>query len=263
MVEEEAFNECAALEYVECGKLKIIKEGAFRICKSLRSINLPSAEIVAKFGNKLERFDREAFWDCRALERITIPLKDDIIHANDTFMECYNLQYVDLVESAHLHQIISVLHLKEWRDDMNKNIDSINQILSTTYSGGWDKEISDYSSGEKAWEMRIWIRSLIGKIMHYQVEHQRIMNKAATTLQLALPRDIVMNNVLDFLDLPHWFGEEDESEEEEDDSDDGSDEEEEYDSYDESEEEEEYDSYDESEEEVEDDRDDDEEMSSV
>jgi len=51
----------------------------------------------------------------------------------------------------------------------------------------------------------MWIRSVIGKIIHYQAEHQRLLDEeVATTLQLALPRDIVMNSVLPFLELPTY-----------------------------------------------------------
>ena len=90
-VEEEAFGWCEALTDVECGKLEIIRYSAFWNCKSLKSINLPSARIVAgsfrncdalanvKFGSKLERIEGFTFLQCVSLERITIPLKDNLI----------------------------------------------------------------------------------------------------------------------------------------------------------------------------------------
>ena len=99
---------------------------------------------------------------------------------------------------------------------MNEEIDSINRILPTVSAGGWDDE------GEKAQAIRTWIRSVLHKIVKYKAEHQRIVDEAATTLQLALPQDIVMNNVLPFLELPsHSF----EVEDHEDEADDGGDEE--------------------------------------
>ena len=51
------------------------------------------------------------------------------------------------------------------------------------------------------------IRGLdLRKIIDYQTEHDRILEEAATTLQFALPRDIMMTNVLPFLTLPaHTF----------------------------------------------------------
>ena len=49
------------------------------------------------------------------------------------------------------------------------------------------------------------MRSVLGKIIYYEVEHQSLLNEEiAPTLQLALPRDIVMNNVLPFLELPSF-----------------------------------------------------------
>ena len=79
--------------------------------------------------------------------------------------------------------------------------------------GGWDNEIGDFNDGEKAWKMRSWIRSIILKIIHYQAEHQRILDEAGSNLQLALPRDIVMYNVISFLIIPPIsFEEDDESE---------------------------------------------------
>jgi|SaaInl74LU_5_DNA_1037368.scaffolds.fasta_scaffold67159_1 hypothetical protein len=56
---------------------------------------------------------------------------------------------------------------------------------------------------------KTWIRSVLRKIIDYKARHQRFVDEAATTLQLALPQDhdIVMRNVLPFLELelPHLF----------------------------------------------------------
>uniref|UniRef100_A0A7S2E6T2 Leucine-rich repeat domain-containing protein n=1 Tax=Ditylum brightwellii TaxID=49249 RepID=A0A7S2E6T2_9STRA len=147
VVEENAFYDCKALTDIECGKLEIIESEAFQRCTSLGSINLPSAKFVegyafrycealavVKFGSKLERIERRAFVDCTALERITIPLKDGIIAADDIFTECDNLKHVDQVE-GELHETIAALQLEEWRNDMNEEIDSINQILPTVSAG--------------------------------------------------------------------------------------------------------------------------------
>ena len=94
VVEEYAFYECEILTDVECGKLEVIGNRAFVDCKSLISINLPSARIIGEesfcrckalteveFGNKLERFEAGVFFQCRSLERITIPLRDGLINA--------------------------------------------------------------------------------------------------------------------------------------------------------------------------------------
>ncbi|KAK1737798.1 hypothetical protein QTG54_011570 [Skeletonema marinoi] len=188
------------------------------------SIDLPSARIVewkafyccvaltdAKFGIKLETIE-EIFDNCPSLERITIPLKDGMMNDDDddVFYGCDNLKHVDLA-GGELHETIAALHFEEWRNDMNEEIDSINQILPNTPAGGWDDEYDD--EGGKARAIRTWIRSVLGKIIHYKAEHQHLLDEVATSLQLALPRDIVMNNVLPFLYLPSYTFEVDEEEE--------------------------------------------------
>ena len=176
---------------------------AFYECDSLRSINLPSANNVegvafwgchalreATFGSKLESIKRCAFYDCCSLERITIPLKDGIITHVSIFEWCENLKHVDLVE-GELHETVAALQLEEWRNDMNEEIVSINQILPARL--------------EAARAIRTWIRSVLRKVIHYKAEHQRLLNEqVATALEHSLPLDIVMNNVLPFLELPSY-----------------------------------------------------------
>ncbi len=112
IIEEEAFSVCYDLTDVECGKLEIVGQEAFAHCLSLRSINLQFARIVgryaftvcqaltdARFGNKLERIEEEAFQICTSLEGITIPLKDGIITNDNIFMVCGVLKHVDMVEA--------------------------------------------------------------------------------------------------------------------------------------------------------------------
>eukprot|EP00985_Skeletonema_marinoi_P014751 scaffold7522_cov202-Skeletonema_marinoi.AAC.6 len=213
IVLENAFDGCHALTDVECGKLERILEEAFRDCSSLRSINLPSAKIVERcafaetvltdviFGSKLDRIEGEAFFRCYSLERITIPLKDGLIADDSIFTRCDNLKHVDLVEGP-IHETIAALQLEEWRNDMNEEINSINQILPTV-SAGDAYDVDD--DGGKARAIRIWIRSVLRKVIHYQAEHQRVLDEqVATTLELALSQDIVMNNVLPFLELPSY-----------------------------------------------------------
>ena len=212
IVEEEAFNECIALTHVECRKLEIIGGCAFSECEPLRSINLPSARIVeegafwecraltdVKFGGKLERIDERAFLDCPSLERITIPLKDGIT-ADNTFKFCDNLKQVDLVEGDDLHETIAALNLEEWRNEMKREIDSINQILPGARAGYFDSYVDD--DGEKARKIRRWIKSVLDKMIRYQEEHVHVLKEAATTLQFVLPQDLAMNNILPYLALP-------------------------------------------------------------
>jgi len=215
IVEGGAFFKCTALMDVECGKLEIIECVAFKYCESLRSIDLPSAKIVehiaflgcealtdVKFGSELERIEEGAFGYCESLERITIPLKDGLITHDGIFIGCDNLRHIDLVE-GELHETIVALQLEEWRNDMNEEINSINQILP--------------DEPEVARAIRTWIRSVLRKIIHYQAEHRRLFDEeVATTFQLALPQDIVMKNVVSFLELPSYTFEVEDHEEVED-----------------------------------------------
>ena len=101
---------------------------------------------------------------------------------------------------------------------MNEEIDTINQILPTAPAGNY----RDFDIGGKAQAIRVWIRSVLGKIVHYQAEHRRLLDEAASTLQLALPQDLLMNNVLPFLELPpHTFEVEDHVDDEEEDTEGG------------------------------------------
>ena len=235
-VESYVFNSCKALDAVECDKLEIIRDRAFCQCRTLRSINLPSARIVdaasffncnaltdVKFSNKLESLgalgEEGAFGNCFSLERITLPLKDGIITTDNTFKTCHNLRYVDLVEGEVLRESVASLLLDDWRNDMNEEIDSINRILPNANAGhyGDDDEGRFVSEGgEKAQVIRAWIRSVLHKIIYYKAEHRRLLREAASILQFALPRDILMNNVLSFLELPSYSFE---GEDETDDSD--------------------------------------------
>ena len=197
---------------------RIVDFWAFNHCEALADL---------KFSSKLERINKGAFLSCTSLERITIPLKGNMITHDRTFMVCNGLKHVDLVEGA-LHDTIAALHLEDWRNDMNGEIGSINQILPNARAGVVDRSSLFYDGskddpGEKAQAIRTWIRSVIGKIVRYQAEHQLLLNDVAATLKLVLPQEIV-NNVLPFLDLPpHTFeGEDQIMGEDDDDSDDDS-----------------------------------------
>ena len=224
-VEGEAFGDCLALTDVECGKLEIVREWAFSCCESLRSINLLSVRTVeeyafngcnvltdVQFGRNLERIEGEAFNNCPSLERITIPLKNGLFAQDDIFMACRNLNHVDLVEGAELHEFVAALHLEEWRNEMNDEIDAINCVLPDVDSGGWDDDDDPVygNPGEKASTIGGWIIVVLRKINHYKTEHQRMLGEAGSSLQHVLPHDIVMNDILSFLELPpHTFEVED------------------------------------------------------
>ena len=211
-VEWYAFYDCEALTDVECGKLERIEESAFGGCESLRSIILPSARIVelyafnhckaltdVKFGKELESIGWRAFRNCTSLERIAIPLKDNMITADNIFQGCKNLKHVDLVEEAVLRRTIDALLLEDWKNDMDREMLSIHQILSYTSAGNYFNN----DVGGTALVIRMWIRKVLRKIIHYKAQHRSLLNEAATTLQHALPQDIVIKSVLPFLELPN------------------------------------------------------------
>mmetsp|Transcript_10015 Transcript_10015/g.15172 ORF Transcript_10015/g.15172 Transcript_10015/m.15172 type:complete len:91 (+) Transcript_10015:1-273(+) len=86
---------------------------------------------------------------------------------------------------------------------MNEEIDSINQILPNADAGQF--EYGGDAEGEKAVAIRTWIRSLLGKIVHYKAEHSRLLDEdVAPTLQRFVPQDTVMNSILPFLNLPSY-----------------------------------------------------------
>jgi hypothetical protein len=235
VVARHAFLDCVALTDVECGKLEIIGVAVFGSCLSLININLPSIKIVmacafidckaltnVEFGKALESIGQWAFRKCTSLERITIPLIDGMISRDNVFQMCENLKQVDLVERAIIHETITALHMEKWRDDMNEEIESIKQILPTTPAGNMYGDV-----GGKAEAIRVWIESVLHKIIRYKAEHHRYLKEAATILELALWKkrlseinvpegdeegrvecrvkcgaDIVMKNVLPFLEMP-------------------------------------------------------------
>ena len=143
----------------------------------------------------------------RSLERITIPLKDGMIAADDIFRGCKKLERVDLVEGAVLRDTVDALLLDEWRNDMNDKLGAINQSLPTTPAGD-----GLFDVGGKAQTVQLWISSVLSTIVRYKAQHRSLLNEAAatlqsflpneaaTTLQLALPNDIVLNNALPSLE---------------------------------------------------------------
>ena len=122
-----------------------------------------------------------------------------MITDDDAFLGCIALKYVNLVEGV-LHRTVATIQLELWRKDMNEETGEINQILPSADAGGYSDDLFDYDEGEKAQTIRRWVRSFLRKIIHYKVEHQRIVDeKIAPTLQLALPCEIVMNTVSSLL----------------------------------------------------------------
>ena len=218
-VEWGAFNQCEAVEHIECKKLEIIRQWAFSHCKSLESIDLPSAMIVkkrafgnctslmdVKFGKNLESIEELAFSNS-GLKRITIPLKSGLFTSDDVFQGCKNLDEVCLIEEAIIQEIVDAFLWDEWKSDMNKEIDSINQILpNADINDDYNFHYEEDCVGEKTKAIREWIGRVLQKIIHYKVEHYRLLSLAAAALAHASPNEIVIDSVLSFLQLPdHAF----------------------------------------------------------
>ena len=216
VLEVYAFSHCEDMKYVDCDKLKIIKDHAFEVCTSLQSLNLSSAEVVgvgafadlhsmtdAKFGKNLTSFGDHAFLNCKSMERITIPLKNGLIPHDNTFQLCSKLNRVDLVDGAILRKTVNALLMEEWKNDMYNEIDSINQILPNTYAGLFENDEND-DAGGKALVIRMWIAHVLHKIIYYKEKHGQVLKETAATLQSSLPQDIVQKNVLPFLELPAY-----------------------------------------------------------
>eukprot|EP00984_Skeletonema_dohrnii_P035440 scaffold35176_cov172-Skeletonema_dohrnii-CCMP3373.AAC.1 len=123
-----------------------------------------------------------------------------MITDDDTFQGCKKLVHVDLVEEAVLRNTINALLLEEWKNDMKDKVDAIDQILPTAPAGDWFRD----DAGGEAQAVRMWIRSVLRKIIHYKAQHQNLLNEAASTLQHTLPNDIVLNNICPFLNLPSY-----------------------------------------------------------
>ncbi len=189
IIEEYAFSYCKSLTHVELEKLETVGDFAFGDCTTLQRIKLPKAKTIginaftrsyveeSEFGEDLETIGSSAFWPSK-LRRIAIPLKDGMFRLNDgngnytQFYYCNNLNTVDLV--GRIHKTVASLHLDTWKDEMNKEIQRINQILPGT------------DPDEKTSEIVQWIRSVINQIGHYKAEHRALLKEATTLLELAL-----------------------------------------------------------------------------
>ena len=213
-----AFFNCSALTYVECGKLEVIEEHAFCCCESLAEINLLSVIKVEKgafltcksitkatFGEKLESIRHEVFHGCSSLERITVPLKDEML-AYDIFdVECSSLKHINLIDEDMLDETAAALLRAKWRNDMEFQLYSINEMLPIVASDIGRNNTSAISS-----EIQEQISTIRHNIFCYKKEHNRVLKKATIAVEQVLPKDIVRNNVVPFLELPsHTFEGED------------------------------------------------------
>ncbi len=188
-MEAGAFYHCYRLSELEFDRLEIIGYYAIFYCNSLRSIKMPSIRRVggyafAKcyalrdvvFGEKLERIERNAFDECTALRRITIPLKDNLIIGNSAFSNCGKLSNVDTIDGG-IHKTVSSLHMKMWRDEMEDEIDEIDRINQT---------LPTNNHNEKSQAIQQWITRVFSRMEHFKSEHQLLLKEVTTLLELAL-----------------------------------------------------------------------------
>ena len=189
---DRAFLHCP-LSDVEFGdRLETIRDAAFVGC-SMRSVKIPSVRTVhahafsycrqltdVEFGIDLERIAANSFNSCPQLQRIVIPLKDNLFPVDtdeqqyNQFGRCDNLTKVDIVGAGGMLKTISSLLLKSWRNEMNEEFNCINRELPRTHMN------------EKTDAIRLWIRSVINRMDHYKTEHNRLLKEHMTLLELAV-----------------------------------------------------------------------------
>jgi hypothetical protein len=152
-----AFFCCFNFPGVEFGN-KLVRIGveAFRYCRSLRSVKIPSVKNVQRsafencrqltdveFGVKLERIGDHSFHKCPNLQRIAIPLKENLFPTDmyenryNQFDGCRSLVTVDAVGVTGVHETQEINH--------------INQTLPNT------------PADEKTEAICTWIRSVINR----------------------------------------------------------------------------------------------------
>jgi hypothetical protein len=194
-----AFKKCTALNGVEFGdKLETIGGSAFFRCDSISEINLPSVKRIGvlafaysgvakvKCSDKLVRIGNKAFKKCTRLRRIVMPLRDGIYDGQqqqgqrymhtigiNAFDGCNNLSTVDLIIGG-IHETVPYLHMEVWRDEINREINRINQVLPTI------------AADSKTEEIKSWGRLLITRILQYKTEHFFVVKEAMVLLELAL-----------------------------------------------------------------------------
>jgi hypothetical protein len=193
IIEVEAFMDCTALTDVAFGdELETIGQSAFLGCPIGNIIKIPTVRTIQNKAfsyckqlmgvelSDVESIGHYALANCPSLQRIAIPLKDNIFplhphHQRCTqFHCCENLTAVDLVGVERISKTNSSLLLKSWRNEMNQEIDRINQVLPDT------------PPLEKADAIQEWIRSVINRIKRYKAEHNRLLKEAMTQLELAV-----------------------------------------------------------------------------
>jgi len=182
-----AFSD-SGLTHVDGDDLEIIRDNAFQGCLNLRKIALPSLRIIESCAfegtdlrelnlPEVEQIGVCAFDSNSHLRRITITLKanlffiDPLTDDNDKIDTAFDSCRIDkVVLIGSIHETISSLHMERWRNDMTKEIDQINQMVSP----------------HKTTVIRWWLQSVCSRIEHYKTEHLKVLKAATVLLELAL-----------------------------------------------------------------------------
>ena len=186
-VEYSAFYACWDLEIVEFGRdLETIGESAFDQCTSLGSLKMPCVRRIGRrafqecaiteldLPLELEVVEGFAFAGCQNLARLSMPLKEGMIQGR-AFVGCRRLVRIDLI--GGIHEFVSSLHLEEWRNEANVEINRINEVLSLAGERA-DKTVA----------IQEWTQTVLDRIEHYKGEHYAVLREGMTILELAVWR---------------------------------------------------------------------------
>ena len=185
-VEYSAFYACWELSRVEFGKdLETIGESAFDQCTSLAFLKMPCVRRIGlrafqdcaitelNLPLDLELVEGYAFAGCHSLEKVSMPLKEGLLQ-DGAFITCSRLVRIDLI--GGVHDFVSSLHLEEWRNAANDEINRINQVLP----------VIDARAVDKTRAIQEWMQSVLNSMDRYKAEHYALLKECMTILELAL-----------------------------------------------------------------------------
>ena len=177
---------------IDLSSARVLEENAFDGCDKLTNV---------KFGKNLESIGQGAFNNNTNLRRVKIPLKHGPFdhYSDDVFAGCEEFRDICLVDEAIINETADAFILGEWKSDLNEEIDSINHILPNADAGDEDNRV-----GDKTRTVRVWIGRVLQKIIHYKVEHYRILSLGAAALAEVAPNEVVISNMLSWLQLPDY-----------------------------------------------------------
>mmetsp|Transcript_27443 Transcript_27443/g.40252 ORF Transcript_27443/g.40252 Transcript_27443/m.40252 type:complete len:324 (+) Transcript_27443:67-1038(+) len=182
----------SGLTEVDCDNLEIIEDSVFSCCRSLGRITVPKVKRIGAcafentiltdvvFSKEVEFVEINAFYGNSSLRRICLPLKEDLLHEEITdrfydpgvFNACNNLATVELI--GGIHETVSSLHMKSWRNNMRRDINQINRTLPRI------------PSAQKTAVIKWWLQAVRSRFEHYKAEHIKVLKEATVLLELAL-----------------------------------------------------------------------------